>query len=101
MAIKYTKWPKYIPIGHKIYQHFPVRGPTKFTQIWIFGLKIYNLATLARIEAEPKLVLLKFFNHSQESEKQCDRTSSCKSRPKCSPTHFSSKLMRNPNRGKK
>jgi hypothetical protein len=29
---------KMIPNGHKIFQHF--------TQIWIFGLKIYHLATL-------------------------------------------------------
>jgi hypothetical protein len=31
---------------HKIYQHFPVQGPPKFAQIWIFGLKRNHLATL-------------------------------------------------------
>jgi hypothetical protein len=30
----------------KIYQHFPFLGSQKFTQIGIFGLKIYHLATL-------------------------------------------------------
>jgi hypothetical protein len=30
----------------KIYQHLPLQAPPKFTQIWIFGLKIYHLATL-------------------------------------------------------
>jgi hypothetical protein len=45
MAIKYTKWLKSIPNGHKYAKKFPVRGPPKFTQIVIFGLKIYHLAT--------------------------------------------------------
>jgi hypothetical protein len=36
----------YIPNGHKIYQPFTFQGPKKITQIGIFGLKIYNLATL-------------------------------------------------------
>jgi hypothetical protein len=38
MAIKYTKWPKYIPNGHKIgkYQHFPVQGPPKCPLTRIF-----------------------------------------------------------------
>jgi hypothetical protein len=34
-----TKYPKYslnIPNCHKIYQHFPILGPLKFTQIGIF-----------------------------------------------------------------
>jgi hypothetical protein len=26
--------------GHKIYQRLPLQYPEKFTQIWIFGLKI-------------------------------------------------------------
>jgi hypothetical protein len=59
MTIKYTKWPlniknstKYIiwPLnrsnGHKIYRHLPLKGPPKFTLIWISGLTIYHLATL-------------------------------------------------------
>jgi hypothetical protein len=37
------------PLRHAdrtIYQHLILQGPQKFTQIWIFGLKIYHLATL-------------------------------------------------------
>jgi hypothetical protein len=45
MALKYTKCPKY---DHKISQHAPLQGPLKFTQIGIFGMKIYHLATLVR-----------------------------------------------------
>jgi hypothetical protein len=41
-----------IPNGHKIYQHFPIKGPPKFTQIWIFGLKRNHLATLVSAAAE-------------------------------------------------
>jgi hypothetical protein len=55
----FTKWPQNIPNGHKIYnkwmsnrpnghkicQHVPLQVPPKFTQIRIFGLKIYHLAT--------------------------------------------------------
>jgi hypothetical protein len=33
------------PNVHEIYQHFPLRDPPKFTQVAIFGLKIYHLAT--------------------------------------------------------
>jgi hypothetical protein len=40
---------KYIPNGHEIYQHFPFKGPPKFTQSGIFGLKTYHLATLMEI----------------------------------------------------
>jgi hypothetical protein len=57
---KYTKLKKYILIGHKmyqmaickidhmtkIYQHLPLQDPPTLTQIAIFGLKIYHLATL-------------------------------------------------------
>jgi hypothetical protein len=46
MAIKYTKWPQNIPNGRKICQHFQLQDPPIFTQIRIFGLKIYHLATL-------------------------------------------------------
>jgi hypothetical protein len=35
--------------GHKIYQHFAFRDPQKYTQIGIFGLKIYDLATLPEV----------------------------------------------------
>jgi hypothetical protein len=44
-ATIYTKRPQYIPNGLKIYQHFRLQDPPKFTQIWIFGMKIYHLAT--------------------------------------------------------
>jgi hypothetical protein len=48
MVINYNKWPNNIPNGHKIYQPFPFLGFPKFTQIGIFGLKIYHLARVAR-----------------------------------------------------
>jgi hypothetical protein len=32
MAEKYTKWPKKIPNGRKIYQQFLCQGPLKHTQ---------------------------------------------------------------------
>jgi hypothetical protein len=35
-----------VPNDQKIYQHLPLKPTQKFTQIWIFGLKIYHLATL-------------------------------------------------------
>jgi hypothetical protein len=35
-----------IPNGQKIWQHLSLLDTPKFTQIWIFGLKIYRLATL-------------------------------------------------------
>jgi hypothetical protein len=44
------KYPWYIPNFHKIYQHFPILGLQKFTQIGIFGLKINHLATLEKNE---------------------------------------------------
>jgi hypothetical protein len=43
---KNTKWPSGKPNGHKIYQHLPFEDRIKFTQVGIFGLKIYHLATL-------------------------------------------------------
>jgi hypothetical protein len=46
MAMNYTKCPQNIPNGHKIFQHLPFKGPPKFTQIGIFGLKTNHLATL-------------------------------------------------------
>jgi hypothetical protein len=45
-TINYTKRPNIIPNGRNIYQHFPLQGPSKYTQIDIFGLKINHLATL-------------------------------------------------------
>jgi hypothetical protein len=46
MATKYNKFPK--NRGHKIYQPLPLQDPKRFTQIWIFELKIYHLATLPK-----------------------------------------------------
>jgi hypothetical protein len=53
MAKQYTKWPNNIPNVRNIFQMaieyanlFPFLGPPKFTQIGIFGLKIYHRATL-------------------------------------------------------
>jgi hypothetical protein len=45
-AIYYTKCSQMISNSRKIYQHFLLQGPPKYTQIWIFGLKINHLATL-------------------------------------------------------
>jgi hypothetical protein len=36
MAMIYTNWPENIPNGHKIYQHFPFKCPTKYTKFGIF-----------------------------------------------------------------
>jgi hypothetical protein len=30
-----------LPNDHKIYQHSPVQGPPKYTQIWDFGMKMF------------------------------------------------------------
>jgi hypothetical protein len=54
---KYTKWPQNLPIGRKIVpmviKHTNntdiLQDRQKFIQYWIFGLKIYNLATLCSI----------------------------------------------------
>jgi hypothetical protein len=46
MVIKYPNFQSHIPNGHKMYQHFPIEGPQKFTQIGIFGLKTKHLATM-------------------------------------------------------
>jgi hypothetical protein len=46
MAIKYSEWPQYIPNGPRNTNLFSFQGPPKITQIWIFGLKTYPLATL-------------------------------------------------------
>jgi hypothetical protein len=45
-------WTTNLPNGHKLYQsatkytYIPLKGPPKFTQFWIFGLKTNHLATL-------------------------------------------------------
>jgi hypothetical protein len=38
---KYAKCPQNIQNGHKLYQHCPLQDLRKFTQIGIFGSKIY------------------------------------------------------------
>jgi hypothetical protein len=53
MVIKYPKSPYNIPNGHKIYKHFPIYDPPKFTQIGILGLKTNHLATLLYTEEQP------------------------------------------------
>jgi hypothetical protein len=54
MAIKYFQWPLHGPNSPKIYQHFPLQDPPKFTQIGIFGLKTNHLATLCERGSERK-----------------------------------------------
>jgi hypothetical protein len=49
-AIRYTKWLSDIPNGDKIFQHFTIQGPPKYTQIGIFGLKRNHLATLLQTD---------------------------------------------------
>jgi hypothetical protein len=52
LTTKYTKSPVNtsnglkIPTGHKIYRNIPFPVLQKYSQIGIFGLKIYHLATL-------------------------------------------------------
>jgi hypothetical protein len=61
MAIKYTKWQLYITNGHNIYQF---KGPRKFIQFEILGLKIFHLATLGCCKKEIK-------RFSQNARDQC------------------------------
>jgi hypothetical protein len=56
MPMKYTKWQRYIRNWHRIYQPFLFQRLHKFTQIGIFGLKKYHLATLASTHAEKDAV---------------------------------------------
>jgi hypothetical protein len=46
-----------IYIRHIIYQLFSFQGPQQFTQIWIFGLKTYYLATQDDDEEENSFFL--------------------------------------------
>jgi hypothetical protein len=76
MTIKYTESPFNIPNGnkiyqmaityiyqniyqkyqngYKIYQRFTLQDPPKFTQIGIWGLKMYHLATLIKVNLNNK-----------------------------------------------
>jgi hypothetical protein len=56
--MKYNKLPQYRQNGHIIYQHRPLQDPPKFTQIWIFGLKICHLATLIQMSMAAKSLLI-------------------------------------------
>jgi hypothetical protein len=44
MAAKYTKCTQNLPNDHTTYQHLSLQDHPKFTQIGIFGLKIFHLA---------------------------------------------------------
>jgi hypothetical protein len=66
MALKYIKWPSNRPNVHKIYQSLPLQGPTKFTQIGIFGLKTFHLATLESAAAA-----------SQPERRRAERSGPC------------------------
>jgi hypothetical protein len=46
MTSKHTTWPYNRPNGLKIHQYLLLQDDPKFTEIGIFGLKIYHLATL-------------------------------------------------------
>jgi hypothetical protein len=53
MAKIYTKWPKYIPNGHSIFQMnrnytkiFHSKALKNIPELIFFGMKIYHLATL-------------------------------------------------------
>jgi hypothetical protein len=46
IAIKYKKWPQTTPNGHKMYLHFPFKGPQTFPKLGFFGTKVNHLATL-------------------------------------------------------
>jgi hypothetical protein len=45
-----------IPNGHNIHQHLSLQDPLKLNQIWIFGLKIYHLATLVATTLWPQML---------------------------------------------
>jgi hypothetical protein len=47
----YTKWPGHGPNGKNIPLCLPLQYPPKFTQIEIFGWKIYHLATPLSVKA--------------------------------------------------
>jgi hypothetical protein len=45
-----------------MYQHLPLHDPPIFTQVCIFGLKIYNLATLMHLSIpHSKYFMYKFY----------------------------------------
>jgi hypothetical protein len=52
---KYTKSPENRPNVYTMYNNLPLQDPPKRTQIGIFGLKIYHLATLILNTHQAKL----------------------------------------------
>jgi hypothetical protein len=75
MAINYIKCPENLPNSHKIYQHCSLQDPPKFTQIGIFGLRIYHLATPYSVGAllgkcKSMLLFQKNFFSAKESAKR-------------------------------
>jgi hypothetical protein len=62
MVTKYLQYPKIIPNGHKINQHFPTYGPPKFTQSGIFDLEKTIWQPWARIPSSIFVVYVKPFD---------------------------------------
>jgi hypothetical protein len=64
MTTNYTKRPQIIPNGHKVFNghkihpHLTFKGPSKYTQIGIFGLKTKHLATLVITPLTPEMNFL-------------------------------------------
>jgi hypothetical protein len=78
-AIRNTKWLSNIPNGHRIYQHFTFRGPPKFTQTGIFGLKRNHLATLLVCPCTfyCSVSSQKIFGHGGEEQRPDSRNRLC------------------------
>jgi hypothetical protein len=51
--------------GHKIYQHFPLQGPQKYTQIGIFGTLKNDLATLSEEKSRYQIHAVKCYRNFQ------------------------------------
>jgi hypothetical protein len=72
MVLKYPKSPLNIPNGQRIYKHFPISSPPKFTQIGIFGLKTNRLATLnfcSEFMEKLTLLIVPFFSAKSRSRR--------------------------------
>jgi hypothetical protein len=57
----------------KIYQHLLLQDPRKFTQIGIFGLKIYHLATLLTVVKISMARMQHTHALLRQLKKDCDR----------------------------
>jgi hypothetical protein len=82
MTIKYTNWPQSRTNGNKIYQRLPLQDPPKFTQLGIFGMKIYlHLATTLLMKTDKRVFLANLGPYSEPppvaftSQMQCDQVS--------------------------